>query len=170
MKKYDTDTVLAYFSSALLKILLENRPDHIHESDLVNNGEIEKMKEKLKRYITPEMINYEMKQAGTINPVDTINFEDIFKKFSNKALVDLTFADIVKLSDPYEKGPTNEVIRYLNKSRDEKAMKVLAQSKQSNNSIFMTAGLDHVLTWEPVIDSLYNESISSELDLDNLEV
>jgi len=167
-EKYDKDTVLTYFSSAILKILLENRPQHINEFDVVNNGEIEKLKEILKRYITAEMLNVVIKKTEDSNPIDEIDFENLFKKHCDKALADVTFGDIIKLSDPYEKGPTNEVIRYLNNSRDEKAMRVLEQSKQNHKSIFMTAGLDHVLAWEPVIDSLYKESISNDLDLNTL--
>ncbi len=162
--KYDRETVLTYFSSAVLKILLENRSEHVNELDVVNNVEIEKLKEILKRYITPEMLKLGAGKTEDSDSVDEINFDNLFKKYCDKALADVTFADIVKLSDPYEKGPTNEVIRYLNSSRDEKAMKALEEAKKKYNSIFMVAGLDHVITWEPVFSHFYKNTVSSDLN------
>ena len=157
LERHSTEDILAWLGAAALKLLFEKnrKGKSVKETDHISQSEIKDLKLLFEKFINAELVEYALKKNGSKIAADKIDFENLFKSYCGKSLSEITFGDIAKLSDPYADGPTSAVIRDLNEIRDKKAMDTLQEAKSKYKSIFMSAGLDHVITWEPAIDALY---------------
>lgn len=89
-------------------------------------------------------------------PKETIS--EVLRKYTNKNLADVTVDDLETIVSPYGTGPTNRIIREVNQARDMHAIDVIATEAATHKKLFITGGVDHILTWEPAIRQIYNAS------------
>lgn len=158
IENHEVNAVLGFFMGSALKVLFENQVSSMekaNEAEKITDNEIEQLKRIFQKYITPELAQYVLEKKGL--DITSVDFDGLAQTYCGKPLHEITFGDVASISDPYVAGPTNEVVRDLNKVRDEKAIEMIDRLKSQYKIILATGGLDHLVTWEPAIQEIYKQ-------------
>src|SRR6266481_348704 len=149
IENHEVNDFLGWLMGAALKVFFENRKhsmEKTNEIDKISDKEVGQLKSVFLRHITPELIQYVLKEKGV--DISFIDFDVLAIAYCGKSLREMTFGDVVRISDPYIEGRTNNVVRDLDKSRNEYAISTIERLKSQYKTILATAGLDHIITWE----------------------
>ncbi len=107
---------------------------------------------------TPENIASLNQEFPEIKNVHNIDFDAVFRRFTGgKGISELNEDLAEKLASPWYRGVTNDVIRSMNQFRDENAIRVIDIAAKKYQKIFVIAGNDHVITWEPALAELFKQ-------------
>lgn len=145
-KGYSVEDIFGWLMGAAGKILLENG-ERIDESSL---------REIFSRYVSDGFVERVQTSSGVDIDPQHVDFEGLSEKYFQKKLSEMSLEDAARISDPYESQTTNKMIRDLNTIRDKQAIAQLEKVKESHNVVFICAGLDHAIAWDPAIEALYS--------------
>lgn len=109
----------------------------------------------LKVVRTPAVVEALRRDTGFEFDPDRLDLDRIGREHLGKSLAELDFDTAEAHASPWQRGPTNDVLRRMNELRDARAITMIAEAKRDGRRSFVLAGGDHVLAWQPALEALY---------------
>ncbi|MDO8622099.1 MAG: hypothetical protein Q7R80_02615 [bacterium] len=109
----------------------------------------------LKVVCTPVMVEALQRDTGVSLDVNQLDLDRIAQEYLGKPLAQLDFETVEAHANPWQRGPTNDILRRMNELRDARAIALIAEAKRAGRRAFVLAGGDHVLAWQPALEALY---------------
>lgn len=83
--------------------------------------------------------------------------QDAVRKYLGTTFEEITYDAAESIATPRHRGETNDVVRFMNVSRDRHLLETLEKNSDKNN-IVAVCGKSHAITWKPALEKLYNET------------
>lgn len=115
----------------------------------------EALAEILKVVRSPAVVEALRRDTGFEFDPDRFDLDRIAREHLGKPLAELDFDTAEAHANPWQRGPTNDVLRRMNELRDARAIALIAEAKRAGKHAFVLAGGDHVLAWQPALEALY---------------
>lgn len=125
---------------------------------LLNQGRVpsrEALAEILKVVRSLAVVDALRRDTGFEFDPDRLDLDRIGREHLGKPLAELDFETAEAHANPWQRGPTNDVLRRMNELRDAHAITLIAEAKRAGRHAFVLAGGDHVLAWQPALEALY---------------